>query len=155
MTAPVGVPAVVLAKYLAALALYVVMWAPTVLYLVILRRTGDVDVKVAGASYLGIFLVGAGYLAIGLMMSALTRSQFVALVLTSLVLLGLFIAGLGEFVLPDGTTLQEASSYVSVWSQMNEFARGIVDSRRLVYDATLVVLPLFVTTRAARAWRWA
>jgi ABC-2 type transport system permease protein len=110
---------------------------------------------VVGASYLGLFLVGAGYLAIGLMMSAATKSQFIALVLTSLVLLGLFIAGLGEFVLPEGSALQEASAYLSVWAQMNEFARGLVDSRRLVFDGTLVILPLFVTMRTVDAWRWA
>jgi ABC-2 type transport system permease protein len=37
---------------------------------------------------------------------------------------------------------------------MNDFANGIVDSRRLVFYGTLVVLPLFVTTRAVDAWRW-
>ena len=57
------------------------MWAPTVLYVVILQRTGDVDWHVVGASYLGVLLVGAGYLSLGLLMSALTKSQFLALVL--------------------------------------------------------------------------
>jgi ABC-2 type transport system permease protein len=154
MTAPVSTIALVLAKYGAALAMYVTMWAPTALYIVILRRSGEIDTKVVLASYLGLFLVGSGYLAVGLMMSATTKSQFVALVLTSLVILGLFIAGLGEFVFPDGTPLQEASAYLSVWGQMNEFARGVVDSRRLVFDATLALLPLFVTVRTVDAWRW-
>jgi ABC-2 type transport system permease protein len=37
---------------------------------------------------------------------------------------------------------------------MNDFSRGIVDLRRLVFDGTVVVLPLFITVRAVDAWRW-
>jgi len=154
MTAPVSTPAVVLGKYLAALTVYIVMWAPTVVYLVILRRTGVVDWHVAAASYLGVLLVGAGYLSIGTLMSAITRSQFLALLGTAFVLLVLFILGVGEFVTAAGTTLHDVCAHVSVWAQMNDFASGIVDTRRLVYDATLILLPLFVTVRTVDAWRW-
>ena len=153
MTAPVSTPAVVLGKYLAAVSVYVVMWLPTLLYLFILRRTGAVDWQVVGASYLGVLLVGAGYLSIGLFMSALTRSQFLALVGTAVVLLVLFILGVGEFVTPAGSTLHDVCAYVSVWAQMNDFASGVIDSRRLVYDATLIVFPLFFTARAVDGWR--
>ncbi len=154
MTAPVAAPAVVLAKYGAALATYVAMWAPTLLYVVMLQRSGYVDWHVVGASYLGVVFVGAGYLALGLMMSAVTKSQFIALVLTALVLLVLFILGIGEFVTRDGTMLHDVCSYVSVWAQMNDFASGVVDSRRLIWDGTLVLLPLFLTTRVVDSWRW-
>jgi ABC-2 type transport system permease protein len=154
MTAPVASAAVVLAKYAAALTTYIAMWAPTVLYVVILQRTGDVDWQVAGASYLGVLLVGAGYLSLGLLMSALTKSQFLALVMTALVILALFILGIAEFVTREGTALHEICAYVSVWAQMNDFASGIIDTRRLAFNGTLIVLPLFVTTRAVDAWRW-
>ena len=91
---------------------------------------------------------------IGLMMSAATDSQFLALVATALVILALFLLGIGEFIARDGSMLQAVCSHVSVWAQMNDFASGIVDTRRLVFDATLVVFPLFVTTRVVDAWRW-
>ncbi|HWL86273.1 MAG TPA: hypothetical protein VNO21_10745, partial [Polyangiaceae bacterium] len=106
------------------------------------------------ASYLGVLLVGAGYLSIGTLMSAITRSQFLALLGTAFVLLVLFILGVGEFVTAAGTTLHDVCAHVSVWAQMNDFASGIVDTRRLVYDATLILLPLFVTVRTVDAWRW-
>ncbi len=154
MTAPVSSPGVVLAKYLAVLTTYVLMWLPTILYLVILGRTGELDWRAAASAYLGVGLVGAGYLSIGLCASALTRSQFLAMVWTALVLLFLFILGVGEFVTREGTLMHDVCAHVSVWAHMNDFASGVVDSRRIVFYGTLVVLPLFVATRAVDAWRW-
>ncbi len=154
MTAPVSSAGVVLAKYLAALTTYVAMWAPTTLYLTILARTGDLDWHVAASSYLGVLLVGAGYLSLGILASAMTKSQFLALVMSALVILVLFIMGIAEFVTQGDTMIHDVCAYVSVWSQMNDFASGIVDLRHLAFNATLIVLPLFVTTRVVDAWRW-
>jgi ABC-2 type transport system permease protein len=154
MTAPVSSTAVVLAKYAAVLTTYVAMWLPTVLYLVILGRTGDLDWHTAASAYLGVLLVGAGYLSLGLCASALTRSQFLAMVWTALVLLMFFILGIGEFVTREGTAMHEVCAHVSVWAHMNDFASGIVDSRHLVFYGTLILLPLFIATRAVEAWRW-
>ncbi len=154
MTAPVSAFGVVMAKYLAAIVTYVAMWLPTLLYLVILQRTGAIDWHAAAAAYLGVFLIGASYLAVGLLMSAITKSQFLAFLGTVLVILSLFIIGVGEFISSLSPTMHAICSYVSVWSQMNDFANGVVDSRRLVYDGTLIFVPLFITTRVVDAWKW-
>jgi len=154
MTAPVGSAGVVLAKYASVLTTYVAMWAPTALYLVILGRTGALDWHAAASAYLGVLLVGAAYLSLGLCASALTKSQFLAMIWTALVLLVLFILGVGEFVTREGTLMHEVCAHVSVWAHMQDFAGGIVDSRRLVFYGSLTVLPLFIATRAVDAWRW-
>ena len=157
MTAPVTSASVVLAKYAAVVTTYCAMWLPTTLYLVILSRTdptGSLDTRAAASAYVGVLLVGAGYLAIGLCASALTRSQFLAMVFTALVLLVLFILGVGEFLTRAGTTMHEVCTYVSVWAHMNDFASGLIDSRRLVFYGTTIVLSLFVATRAVDSWRW-
>jgi len=154
LTAPVSTAAVVLAKYVAVVTVYVVMWAPTSLYLVILRRTGSIDLHVALASYLGVLLVGAAYLSLGLLMSAMTKSQFLSLVLTAMVILVLFLLGVGELVARPGTTIHAVCTHVSVWAAMSDFSSGIVDSRRLVFYGTLTVVPLFFTVRVVDAWRW-
>jgi len=153
LTAPVSSTAVVAGKFAAALTTYAAMWAPTVLYIVILRTAGGIDWHVVATSYAGVLLIGAGYLAVGTLMSAMTQSQLVAIVLSSLVILGLFMIGIGEFIF-DAGPLHDVCSYVSVWGQMSELSKGIVDLRRLVLDATLVILPLFITVRAVEAWRW-
>jgi ABC-2 type transport system permease protein len=84
----------------------------------------------------------------------MTKSQFLALLMSALVILVLFIMGIAEFVTQEGTMAHDVCAYVSVWSQMNDFASGIVDLRHLAFNATLIVLPLFVTTRVVDAWRW-
>jgi ABC-2 type transport system permease protein len=153
LTAPVSATSVVLAKYLATLSTYAFMWAPTVLYSVILRKTGDVDWHVVASSYLGVIGIGAGYLAVGTLMSAMTKSQLIAMMLTSLVIFGLLILGVGERIFEPGP-LHNICSHVSVLSQVDELSKGIVDLRRLVFDGTLVVLSLFVTSRVVDSWRW-
>lgn len=153
LTTPVGTAGVVLAKFCAAMVAYIAMWAPTVLYIVVMRKAGDLDYRVVATSYLGVFGIGAQYIAIGTMMSAVARSQLVALILSTVLILGFFLLGLGEFVLDEGAT-RELCAYVSVWSQMGELSKGIVDLRRITLDATLVALPLYTTTRLVDAWRW-
>jgi ABC-2 type transport system permease protein len=152
LTAPVGTAGVVLGKYAAVLTTYLCMWCPTLLYIVLIEGSGTVDWQVVGACYLAVFAVGAGCLAIGTLTSALTRSQLTAAILSAVTIVGLFMFGIGQFVFEEGLA-RDLSGYVSVWAQMNDFSRGIVDSRRLVFDGTLVVLPLFVAIRAVDAWR--
>ncbi len=152
MTAPVGAAGVVLGKYAAALVTYVAIWLPTVLYVVILRKTGNVDWMVIAASYLGLFLVGAQYLAIGALASSLSKSQFVALLITVLIQFGLFVLGIGEYIFDPGL-LHDVCSYVSLAGHMEDFSKGIVDTRRLLYDLSLASFCLFLTVRTVDSWR--
>lgn len=153
LTAPVSARAVVLAKYLAALSTYALLWLPTLLYVVIVRGVADVDWRVVAASYVGLFAVGAAYVAIGLLMSALSKSQLLALMLTVLALFGLFILGVGERVFDPGP-LAALCGHVSVLSQLEDFSRGIIDLRRLVFDSSVASFSLFLTQRVVDSWRW-
>lgn len=153
LTAPVGSAGVVLGKYGAALTAYIAMWAPTALFMVLISQTGEVDTRVMLSSYLAVFLVGAGYLSIGTLASAMSKSQVVAAMLSAMALIALFLLGIGEFIFLEGW-MHELCSYVSVWTHMGDFSRGLIDSRRIVLAATLVALPLFITVRAVDAWRW-
>lgn len=153
MTAPVSPAGVVFGKYVATLLTYVLMWAPTLLYVVILRDTGFVDWAIVGSSYLGVFGIGAAYLGVGTLMSAMTKNQLIAFLLTALIIFGLFILGIAEFIIPP-SWVRDACAHVSVFSQMDDFSKGIVDLRRIVFDLTLAGLPLFMAVRVVDSWRW-
>jgi ABC-2 type transport system permease protein len=153
LTAPVSTPAIVIAKWSAAMVTYLAAWAPTLLYIIILRRAGPVDWNVVASSYLGVVLIGSAFLALGVLMSAMSKSQFVSLVLALSVTIGLFILGIGEFIFDRGLA-HDLCSYISIWSQMSDFSKGLVDTRHLVFDLSLSALPLFVTVRVVDAWRW-
>ncbi len=153
LTAPVEPAGVVLGKYLAVLTTYVVMWTPTLLYVVILRDTGAVDWGSIASSYLGIAGIGCMYLGVGILASALTRSQLVALLLTLLVLFGLFVLGLGHLLYDEGPLLA-ISEHVSMQAQLDELSRGVVETRRLVFNIGVAALALFLAIRVVGSWRW-
>jgi ABC-2 type transport system permease protein len=153
LTTAVSSEAMVLGKYLSGLTVYVLMWIPTSLYLVILNRENPVNWTLAAAGYAGVLMVGAGYLAIGTLMSALMRTQFLALLMTAFALLVLFVVGMAEFTAKEGSTLQQVATHISVWSQMNDFSAGIIDTPKLVFNGTLIVLPLFLGVRVCDHFR--
>lgn len=153
LTAPVTPGAVVLGKYLAVLTTYCLMWAPTLLYVIILRKTGSVDVGVVATSYLGLLGVGGSYLAIGVLMSSLTKSQLVALLLTLFVVFGLFVFGVAEYIFDEGL-FHAIASHVSMAAQMDDFSRGVIDLRRVVFDVSVIALCLFLSARIVDSWRW-
>lgn len=145
MTAPVSELDVVLGKYLAAMAYWVVLWIPTSLYVWITSRYGDVDLGAIAASYLGIFSLGAYYMGLGVLMGTIARSQLGAAVQTFFALGTIFILGIAEYI-TEGTT-REALAYVSAWTHMQTFARGVVDTRFLVFDGTVAAYGVFMAVR--------
>lgn len=155
MTAPVGEWSIVLGKYFAALLFWCALWAPTLLYFWIVSGFGKdvIDYGTLGATYLGVFSVGMLYMAIGLLMSAVSRTQIAAALLSFLVLGSLFLIGLRSYGTQDDTE-RALYEYLGVWSQMGTFAKGIVDTRFLVFDATLAALAVFMTVRVVQSNRW-
>jgi len=73
--------------------------------------------------------------------------------LTTLALFGLFILGIGERVFEPGL-LHDICAHVSLVSQLEDFSRGVIDLRRLVFDASVACLCLFLTRRVVDSWRW-
>jgi ABC-2 type transport system permease protein len=123
------------------------------LYVIIVRDVADIDWPVVATSYGGLLSVGTAYIAIGVLVSALTKSQLVALMLTTLALFGLFILGVGENIFDPGP-LQRACAHLSLLSQLDDFSRGVVDTRRLVFDGSVSLTCLFFAGRVVDSWRW-
>ena len=153
LSAPVDITAIVLGKYAAALITFAVLWLPSVAYPLILRQIADIDWHTVAASYLGIYGLGAGFLAIGIFCSVVARSQFMALALTTAVVLLFLFFGTAEYAISDGW-LRLLYDQVAIQSQLAEMSQGIISLRRVAFDATLIALPLFLSTRIVGAWRW-
>jgi ABC-2 type transport system permease protein len=152
LTYPVRDGAVLLAKYLAALALYALMLALTLLYPGIVFYFTRVEWGPLLAGYLGLLLMGATFLAVGVFASSLTENQIVASITTFGVLLFLWVIGWSaEYV---GGTWGRVLSHLSLLDHFDTFARGVLDTKDIIYYVNVTVLALFLTLRSLEARRW-
>lgn len=154
MTAPVTEGQVVVGKYLAALVFYAFLWFPTVTYAGIVALHSEIDWGVVAAGYLGVLLVGALFLAVGLFTSAMTSNQIVAAVMSFAILLALICVTFLEYFV-NSQVLRDALAFISFPEHVSgELAKGIVDTRRLVFYLTGTGFFLFLTGRALESGKW-
>lgn len=159
MTAPVRDGQVVLAKFTAALTFYLIMWLPLLGCLLTVQHFSinapPLDVGVLGSTYLGLLLVGALFLAFGCFASSLTQSQAVAAILALGFNLGLFILAsyVGEMHGRFGE-IGKLLAGLTITDYLQDFARGIVDTRAIVSFVTLTLFCLFLTFRVVESRRW-
>ena len=159
MTTPVGDLQVVAAKFTAAVIFYVVMWLPTIAGLFVVRhftnQSQSLDVGTLGGTCAGIFLSGCLFLAMGCFASSLTRSQMVAAVISLVPGVGLFILAFMAQNIPSTDEWQmRVLSYFNLFKQMEDFTRGVVDTRVVILYASFALLFLFLTLRVVESRRW-
>ena len=161
MTTPVGDLQVVLAKFTAAIIFYLVAWLPLLACLFIVQhfasQTGALDAGTVGGMYLGIFLVGCLFLSLGCLASAISNSQVVAALISFVLGMSLFsLAYLAKSAqaAPDGHWQSQVFSYFNLFDQVHDFARGVVDTRAVVFNLSVTLLFLFLTLRVVESRRW-
>ena len=153
MTSPVTETQVVLGKYLAALTFYAFLWLPTLIYVALVQHYSAVDWGPVAASFVGILGIGSVFVAVGVFSSAISRNQVVAASLAFAILILLSSFGLLENLV-NAQWLKQAFGYLDLWSHMDDFSKGIVNTRRLMYCASLTVFFLFLSSRALEANKW-
>jgi ABC-2 type transport system permease protein len=159
MTTPVGDLQVVAAKFVSALVFYIVMWLPVLPCLFIVRhftnQPGTLDAGAVGGMYLGLSLVGGLFLSLGCFASALTRSQMAAAMISFVIGVSLFSLGfLAEAIPVTAHWRSQVLSYFGLFEQMHDFARGVVDTRAVIFYVSLTFLFLFLTLRVVESRRW-
>ncbi|MFZ0828579.1 MAG: ABC transporter permease [Verrucomicrobiia bacterium] len=159
MTTPVTDLVVVGAKFTTAVIFYVVMWLPTLGGLFIVRhftnQASALDAGTLGGMYLGIILSGCLFLALGCFASALTRSQVVAAMISLAAGVVLFILAYLTQVAPATEQWQtQVLLYFNLFKQMDDFTRGVVDTRTVIFYISLTFFFLFLTLRAVESRRW-
>jgi ABC-2 type transport system permease protein len=155
MTAPVGESDVVIGKFLGSFGFFLVMLAPTLLYVAVLAfySNPQIDFGPIRSGYLGIILVGGLFISIGLFFSSLTRSQIVAAVGTAAVLFMITIVPWWA----SGKMLSQTAVEIvnqTVFKRYTDFSRGIIDSGHVVFFVLATIVFLFLTTKVLESRRW-
>jgi ABC-2 type transport system permease protein len=153
LTSPVTEGQVIAGKFLAALLFYVVLWLPTVIYVVLLKQHSSIDLRPVVAGYLGV-LVGFLFLAVGTFTSTLTNNQLIAAIIAFAALIALFSIGLVEQLLVSSSVIRDALGYMNLWTHMDDYAKGIIDTRHVVYELSVGLLFLFLAAKSLEVKKW-
>jgi ABC-type transport system involved in multi-copper enzyme maturation permease subunit len=121
----------------------------------VLTMSSTIDPWPVACTYLGLILVGAMLLAIGLLVSSLVRSQLVAALVSVAVSLALLIAGVWRYSLEGGSTWAQVLYSFGVPLHISQdFGRGLIDTRHLVLYSSVALFCLFLTVRSLESRRW-
>jgi ABC-2 type transport system permease protein len=152
LTYPVRDGAVLIGKYLAALALYGLMLVGTLLYPLMIAYFARLDWGAVLTGYIGLMLLGATFVAVGLFASSLTENQIVASIVTFGVLLMFWVIGWSaDYV---GGAWGKVLSDLSIIEHFDSFAKGALDTKDVIYYVNFTVLALFLALRSLEARRW-
>ena len=152
LTAPVRDTEVVFGKFLGSLGMLVSMLVLTFCLPILLWIFGDPDTGPILTSYLGLFLLGAASLSIGLFASSITSNQIVAAVIAGGIIAVLYFIGMAG----DSITgaIGDILSYISLYYHFPAFTIGIIDTQAIVYYLSVIALFLFLTIRSIETSRW-
>lgn len=154
MTAPVNDVDVVFGKFMGNFGLLIVMLAPTLLYVVLLTLYSRPDFGPIFSGYLGILLVGALFIAVGLFCSSMTRNQIVAVVLAILILC---LATVIPYLIAQYANLRPAFRTIidqAVYRRYSDFSRGVISTGNLVFFILATGVFLFLTVKMLESRRW-
>jgi ABC-2 type transport system permease protein len=152
LTFPVRDGAVLAGKYLAALGLYAIMIGLTLLYPGIVVYFARLEWGPILTGYLGLLLMGATFIAVGVFASSLTENQIVAAITTFGALLIFWILGWSADYA--GGTAGKVLQFLSILEHNDSFSKGVLDTKDVLYYLNFTVLALFLTLRSLEARRW-
>ena len=152
ITMPVRDWEVVIAKFLAGLSVLGVAILLTMAYPLTISSFGDLDWGTVIGGYIGLFLLAGAYVAIGLMASSWTHNQVVAYMVAWLITFALFLGGKFLPLMPDA--IATIIEHVSLDLHFNNIAKGVIDSRDIIYYLSLIGACLFITVQSLDSRRW-
>ncbi len=152
VTLPVRDWEIILGKYLSALILLSIAVLLTLTYALTLSFMGNLDGGAVVGGYLGLILVGATYLSVGVFTSSLTKNQVVAFVVSFVIIFILFM--LDKVVMFFPGFLASFVEYLSVDYHFSNISRGVIDSRDLIYYFSVIFFFLLLSVRFLESRRW-
>lgn len=153
LTAPVSMTGLVLGKYLAAFLIYVIGVAMTLIYAVVVSFFGAVSWMEVLGNVVGLLLVGAAYIAVGVLISALTENQVIAAVGAFACCLALYLISAIAAIIPVDW-ISKIFSELSFSDRYTTFTYGIFDFSNVLFFISATVIFLFLTARVLERRRW-
>jgi ABC-2 type transport system permease protein len=152
LTAPVTDFQIITGKFLGAMTLYAAMLGVTLVHIGVLFVFGNPEWRPVVTAYLGMLLMGGCFVAVGLLISSMTKNQIVAGMITFAVFLMLWVINwIASFT---GPTTQAVLNYLSITGHLDDFTNGVLDTRHLVYYLSFIAFGLFLTARSVDTERW-
>jgi len=145
-TNPVRDVEVTLGKYLGALGLFAIVWVISLEFPLMLEKYGDPDWGAILGGYLGLFLCGMAFIAIGLFASSLTSNQIAAAILGAFMLLFFWLIGWLSYSVSQG--LGDIAKHISIYENFQDFEKGIIDTKPILFFLSLTAFALFMTVRS-------
>lgn len=153
MTAPVTEAEVVLGKFFGVFALYAALLATTLVHLAVLLAYSQAQIGVIAFGYVGMLLIGALYISVGLFASACTRHQLLAAV-SAMAILSVFTFVVDYLANTVEEPLHGILMTINVPAHFDEFTKGILDTKSLVFFLSTTVFFLFLGTKVLESKRW-
>lgn len=151
LTSPVTDLQIVLGKFLAAWTLYAAMLGLTLIHMGMLFIYGDPEWMPILAGYLGMLLLGGTFISFGVLFSTLTRNQVIAGFLAFGVFLFLWLI---EYMQDWAGSWGAFTSYLSVTKHIEEFAKGVIDTKDVIYYLSFIGFGLFLSKQSVETHRW-
>jgi ABC-2 type transport system permease protein len=151
-TSPVTDFQVAAGKFLAAFGLYATLIGTTFVYMLVLELFGQPDWGPIVSGYLGLLLMGAAFLALGLLVSSLTENQIVAGTISfGLFLMLWVIQWASSFA---GPSFGKVLEYLSVVSHFEDFGKGVLDTRDVIFYLSVITVGFYLTLQSLESFRW-
>ena len=152
LTSPIKDIEIIVGKWLGGLLLYLCVLGMSALNMALLVAWSKPDVKPVLIAYLGLILQGGCLLAIGTFISTLTRNQIIAGIVTFFVCLLLWL--LSWFTAFDSSGAASVVNYLSIVTHFENFSKGVLDSKDVVFYLSMIFFGLFITSRSMESLRW-
>ncbi|MFB3891224.1 MAG: ABC transporter permease [Phycisphaerae bacterium] len=153
MTVPVTDAQVILGKFVGVMGFYIALLASTIVFLALISIYGQPDGGVAAMGYLGMLLLGAAFVSVGIFTSTLTRYQIVAAIV-AIAILAVFGILMQLISLYGQQPWTDLAGYLNAMTYFKDFARGVFDSRGLAFFLTATGLFLFLSVKTLESRRW-
>ena len=154
LTAPVSLFGIVAGKFLAALLIYVLGVAITVVYAIVVSAFSTPDWNVIVGNIVGLVLLGAAFIAVGIFCSSFTENQVVSAVTSFIVMIVLYLfSTIGNLIPVE--FISKIFSRLSFWERYYGFTYGLFDLSNALFFISAVVVFLFLTVRVLEKRRWA